>query len=132
MPTMSRIRSEMRSHSPADLSVPQYRILASIYRGRIHVGEIANHQGVSQPAMSKMVDSLVQKGFIERGTENKDRRQVHLKLTKTGEALYKKVREATQENLKSKLSCLTEREQQELELGLKHLEKLFDLPGDRK
>jgi DNA-binding MarR family transcriptional regulator len=133
--SMARIRTEMRAASPADLSVPQYRILGSIYRGRNLAGAIAKHQGVSQPAMSKMIEALVEKSLIRRDTQSKDRRQVPLLLTDEGEALFLKIRRSAQQEIGRRTVKLNARDRKELLQGLRLLESFFQgygAPDDEK
>lgn len=124
-PSMNWIRNEMRASMREELSVPQYRILANIYHGKNVACDIAKHQGVSQAAMSKMIDSLVDRGLVERVPNVNDRRHFHLNLTFDGDAFFKKTRKKTQSHLKEQISKLTDSEKEDLENGLKSLEKLF-------
>lgn len=124
-PSMNWIRAEMRSAMKEELSVPQFRIMASIFRGNNVACDIAKHQGISQAAMSKMIDSLVARGFVEREANENDRRHFHLNLTKAGDAFFKKMRKNAQANLKEQISCLGSDDKEELERGLMALEKLF-------
>lgn len=48
------------------------------------VGEIAKDFGISKQAASKLVDTLVIRGYIERGTDPEDRRRLTLELTERG------------------------------------------------
>ena len=123
--SMAKIRTEMRAASPSDLSVPQYRILGSIFRGRNLAGEIAKHQGVSQPAMSKMIDSLVEKALIRRDTQSKDRRQIPLLLTPEGEAVFLKIRRTAQAEIGRRTVKMNARDRKELFQGLAQLESFF-------
>lgn len=124
-PSMNWIRSEMRETMKEELSVPQFRILASIFRGRNVACDMAKHQGISQAAMSKMIDSLVVRGFVERVANENDRRHFHLKLTKEGDALFRKMRKHAQGNLKEQIASLKEKEREDLEKGLHALERLL-------
>src|SRR5579885_2923881 len=124
-PSMHQIRLVMRSVKPVDLTVPQFRIVGSIFRGRNQPSEIAKHQGVSLPAMSKMIHGLVKRGLIKRSVHARDRRQIELKLTKQGEALYREVRARTQSKLSKKMSGLNAGERSKLEGGLAQLKKIF-------
>lgn len=124
-PSMHWIRAEMRTTMEDELSVPQFRILASIFVGRNVACDIAKHQGISQAAMSKMIDSLVARGFVEREANENDRRHFHLILTKEGDTFFKKMRKNTQANLKEQISCLERPDREDLEKGLLALEKLF-------
>jgi DNA-binding MarR family transcriptional regulator len=124
-PSMHWIRTEMRSTMEDELSIPQFRILASIFRGRNVACDIAKHQGISQAAMSKMIDSLVARGFVEREANENDRRHFHLILTKNGDTFFKKMRKNAQANLKEQISILDQPDREDLEKGLRALEKLF-------
>jgi DNA-binding MarR family transcriptional regulator len=124
--SMAKIRTEMRAASPSYLSVPQFRILANIFRGRNLAGEIAKHQGVSQPAMSKMIEALVEKGLVRRETEaGKDRRRVPLVLTEEGETLFLKIRRSAQQEISRSTARLGARQRQEMFRGLQRLESFF-------
>lgn len=125
--SMAQIRGEMRGAKPSDLSVPQFRILASIFHGRNRVGEMAKHLGVSQPAMSKMVEALVGKGLVQRDTHAKDRRQVPLKFTDTGKKIFMKVRKELQLKLSKRIEGMTSEDCVALERGLEQIEIVFGL-----
>ena len=122
---MARLRTEMRSSVPSDLSVPHFRILGSIIRGKTLINEIAQYHGVSQPSMSRSVSSLVKRGFIERSHETADRRQSPLRLTKKGLVLFHKIKAATENRLSKKLSLLDAKRRKALLRGLDELESLF-------
>lgn len=126
-PSMARIRLEMRSCIPRELSVPDFRILASIVRGKNLVSDIARHHGVSQPSMSRSVDGLVKSGLIERSRESADRRQAPLKLTSKGTTLFRKITIAAEHNLSKKVSLLDYKSRRALLDGMIQLEKLFSL-----
>lgn len=48
------------------------------------VGKVAKDFGISKQAASKLVDTLVIRGYVERGTDPEDRRRLTLKLTERG------------------------------------------------
>jgi DNA-binding MarR family transcriptional regulator len=48
------------------------------------VGNVAKDFGISKQAASKLVDTLVIRGYIERGTDPEDRRRLTLELTERG------------------------------------------------
>jgi DNA-binding MarR family transcriptional regulator len=63
------------------------RLLGGIrrYGGAVgSVGEIAQDFGISKQAASKLVDTLVIRGYLERGTDPEDRRRLTLELTERG------------------------------------------------
>ncbi len=129
--SMNWIRNEMRSTMKEELTIPQFRILASIYRGDNIACDIAKNHGTSQAAMSKMIDGLVAKDYVKRESNKNDRRHFHLLLTKNGDLFFKKTRKNAQGNLKEHISSLDEKEQSELDRGLVILEKLFLLAREK-
>lgn len=48
------------------------------------VGDVARDFGVSKQAASKLIDTLVIRGYVERGTDPEDRRRLTLELTERG------------------------------------------------
>ena len=48
------------------------------------VGDVARDFGVSKQAASKLIDTLVIRGYVERGTDPKDRRRLTIELTERG------------------------------------------------
>jgi DNA-binding MarR family transcriptional regulator len=76
------VRQEFKSESGAGLpTLTQFRILHRIKNGVQHVGQLAEAFGISQPATSIMVNTLVQEGLLKRVPHPTDRRQIELHLT---------------------------------------------------
>lgn len=48
------------------------------------VGDVARDFGISKQAVSKLIDTLVIRGYLERGTDPEDRRRLTLELTERG------------------------------------------------
>jgi DNA-binding MarR family transcriptional regulator len=62
-------------------TLTQYRMLFEIEKGVCHVGKLSEVFGISQPATSIMVNTLVKEGFVRRVPHPTDRRQIKLHLT---------------------------------------------------
>jgi DNA-binding MarR family transcriptional regulator len=69
-----------------DLSMREYDVLYTLSKCRepLRIGELHRHVLLSQPALSRMVDRLVERGFIERCPDFADGRGVRLSLTDAG------------------------------------------------
>jgi DNA-binding MarR family transcriptional regulator len=70
-----------------DIPKPGPRLLGGIRRfgGSVgSVGDVARDFGVSKQAASKLIDTLVIRGYLERGTDPEDRRRLTLELTGRG------------------------------------------------
>lgn len=59
--------------------------------------DIVELRMLSKAAVSKGVDMLIRKDFLERETDRNDRRKIHLRLTGKAEPVMKDIRE-TQQN----------------------------------
>src|SRR3954464_4829934 len=95
---MKVIRGQMRAHR-SGLTVPQFRTLyfISITQGG-SLSAVADFIGLSLPAMSRMVDGLVDKRLVLRRTCDTDRRHVRLALTALGESTLREARGMAQEH----------------------------------
>lgn len=125
-PLMIRtMKNEIRHVARGRLTHPQYRILSNISRGVNTTSQIAVDHGVSQPAMSKMIESLVKKDLIKRTTLSKDRRQIVLQLTTQGKTLFSELKEAAAKNLEKKLKKITLAEKNQMRRALNDLDKIL-------
>jgi DNA-binding MarR family transcriptional regulator len=120
---MREYRKEMRQSRTHRLTVPQFRILAHLRREHANIRSLAEFQGVSVAAMSRMVDWLCKHGFVERFEEASDRRQVHVQMTKCGRERFEECRVEARERLHHRLQALSPAEQAQLTKGLEALRK---------
>ncbi len=69
-----------------DLSMREYDVLYTLSKGPepVRLGELHRHVLLSQPALSRMVDRLVERGLVERRADPSDGRGVRLSLTAAG------------------------------------------------
>src|SRR5690348_407171 len=69
-----------------DLSMREYDVLYTLSKcpEPVRIGELHQHVLLSQPALSRLVDRLVERGFVERQADPADGRGVRLSLTGTG------------------------------------------------
>lgn len=111
-PLVRFVRSEIRAAAPGALTVPQFRVLANIHRGMNTVSEIAENHGVSQPAMTKMVNGLVQRGLVKRTTNRDDVRETLLTLTAKGQRLYRATWNRAQKRLAVRLRVIPAKERE--------------------
>ena len=75
------------------LSKPRVQILRLLgRRGPQSATQIANYLGVSKPAVTQVVDSMVRDKLVIRATSRRDRRGVELKLSAKGRRVFHDVR----------------------------------------
>ena len=76
-----------------DLSMREYDVLYTLSKcpQPVRLTELNRHVLLSQPALSRMVDRLAERGLVERQSDPADGRGVHLSLTCAGRALQRQV-----------------------------------------
>ena len=77
----------------SSVSPTQYRELARLRERDAPVTELADCQAVSLPTTTKILDGLVERGWVERGRSESDRRQVIVSLSSAGAAVFSEVTE---------------------------------------
>jgi DNA-binding MarR family transcriptional regulator len=127
---MREFRKEMRNSRSASLTVPQFRILAHIWRQPRNNKELAEEQGVSVAAMSRMIDWLCKHGLVERKKCLGDRREILVKLTPSGKKRFARFREEAHVRMKKRLDTLTASDQKNLHQGLTALATALARMGD--
>jgi len=93
-----------------DITVGQFHILRRIRHGADSVSKLADDKHTSRPAVSRVVDVLVNKGLVVRAQNPVDRRNVLLSLTDEGTALMENLFNNTRQWMIGKLSILNDDE----------------------
>lgn len=83
-PRLTRLENAVLQEVPPGLTFRQYRILRRVTEGETTITAIGQSATITLPAISESVDGLVRKGLLERRTDARDRRAVHLVLTEDG------------------------------------------------
>ena len=85
-----RLRAE---RADTDLTLSQLSALASLERhGVLTPGELAAHERIRPPSMTRLVASLEEAGLVGRAAHPTDRRQVVLTVLEPGTALLREDR----------------------------------------
>ncbi|QDP97975.1 MarR family transcriptional regulator [Microlunatus elymi] len=76
-----------------DVSMREYDVLYTLSKcpEPIRARELTRHVLLSQPALSRMVDRLVERGLVARSTDPTDGRGVRLSLTEAGRDQQRRV-----------------------------------------
>ena len=122
---MRVIRSELRALAKSQFTVPQYRILVHLLDGPLNNGQLAEIQGVSVAAMSRMVDGLVKRDLLKRIEASTDRRQTYLGLTNLGQCTVEKLIRNVQKGMAIRISKLDPITKKALASGLSALKEMF-------
>lgn len=123
---MRTIRKEFRSQRGSGFSVPEFRSLAFINRNSgASLGELAEHLGVEAPTVSKLVDSLVQRGLVRREDDPEDRRRMRLSILPRGKTSIDKAYEHTRQFLAARLAHLDDDERRAILQTMQLLKTAF-------
>lgn len=76
-----------------DLSMREYDVLYTLSKRRepVRMGELHRQVLLSQPALSRMVDRLVERGLVARRPDPADGRGVRLSLTDAGREIQRQI-----------------------------------------
>ena len=126
-PSLMRISRELRRESRAvGVSAEQVSLLVAIkYAPGIGAAELAAHERISRPAMTKHLDRLERDGLVERTPSPDDRRRVGLALTDEGRRVLRRVRSRRTAWLATRLRGLTPDELAAVEAAVEPLAKLL-------
>jgi DNA-binding MarR family transcriptional regulator len=77
----------------ADVSMREYDVLYTLSKcpEPVRINELNRHVLLSQPALSRLVDRLVERGLIQRQPDPTDGRGVLLSLTEAGQAVQRQI-----------------------------------------
>ena len=119
------IRRQMRSHR-GGLSLAQFRTLIRVNRPpAASLSAVAEHLGASLPTTSRIVQGLVDKGFLARQGCRWDRRQITLELTPRGREMLTQARRATQESMELEIAKLTAKDRATIVTAMRILRRLL-------
>jgi DNA-binding MarR family transcriptional regulator len=120
------LRAERRARGlQPELSDTQLAALALLEtHAAMTPGELADHEKVQPPSITRVISSLEERGLIRRMPHPSDRRQVLLTVTDQGRDVVRKVRQLREAWLAQRLAELSPAERAVLREALPILEKL--------
>ncbi len=94
----------------SDVTLPQYRLLALIVRGEERASTLAGQLALARPTVSATIDTLVERGLLERTAVDTDRRAVRLTITERGRAAMLTAERAMRDRLDEILAAVDDPE----------------------
>ena len=94
---------------------------------KFYVTEIVQMLGITKSQMTASVDKLLKLGYVERWTDTTDRRKIYVSITKDGKQISDKINARIKERFNEDIKVLSQNELNELEKGLKVLNKFCSL-----
>ena len=93
--------------SGAAIEPTQWTTLRLLAGGPCTMSELARHKAVSLPTMSRSVDMLAKRGWVERCVDEADRRQTLVRLTPEGRRILAECRRRFEDLIAGKLAALS-------------------------
>ena len=129
MLVMRSVAADMR-RSPDALAPAQMGTLMKVSVAPCTMSALARHLAVSLPTVSKSVDMLVRRGWLERWVDKHDRRQTMVRLTPEGRRVLASIKKRTQKHVERSLVRLTASEREQLVGVTRMLSRVLVPPGD--
>lgn len=121
IPLMMRTLAAELRQTGHTLSPSHFRLLAMLYERKWSLGELAQHDSVSPPTISRTISTLEERGWVVRSTSPEDGRVVLAELTPRGKAVLEDMHAKAQAWLAEELDKLERAEREQLMLGLEIL-----------
>lgn len=126
-PVLLRVGRELRREARAvGISPEQVSLLVAIkYTPGIGIRDLATHERISAPALTKHVDRLERDGLVVRTPSADDRRRIGLALTEEGQRVLRRVRSRRTAWLATRLRGLDADELAAVEAAIEPLSRLL-------
>jgi DNA-binding MarR family transcriptional regulator len=122
-------RQLMQASSGRDLTFAQLSTLARVEDlGPMRLGELAAHEGVAAPSMTRTIAPLVDSGLIRKEPDPRDGRSSLVTATPAGRELLAQMRRERTETLARRISRLTPQQCDALHAAVPILEALLAEP----
>ena len=120
-----RRRLAHERHPDNELSLNQMAVLGALYRnGDLMIGELAAHERVQPPSMTRTVNCLEQDGYVARRPHDTDGRQVLVAISDSGRDVVRADRERRDAWLSRRLRELSPEDRAVLRKAAPILEQL--------
>jgi DNA-binding MarR family transcriptional regulator len=99
-----------------EVSLNEYDVLYALKKAgcALRQGELAKGVLLSQPALSRLVERLEQRGLVTRSTDTRDKRGVLVSLTDAGAAAQQRVGARHARSVEERMRSLTPDQQRQL------------------
>lgn len=123
------VKQEFKAESGANApTLTQFRMLHKIRRGICHVGKLSEAFGISQPAASIMVNTMVEEGLLKRVPHPNDRRQIELHLTAKATSYLETIYKRAFAKVDARLSSLSVVRKNSIAKQIREISRLLSQP----
>ena len=99
-----------------EVSITEYDVLYALKKAgcALRQSELTKQVLLSQPALSRLVERLEQRGLVTRSTDERDRRGVLIELTDAGAAAQQRTGARHARSVEARMRALTPDQQRQL------------------
>ena len=119
------------SRTATDLSRTEVGLLSALSTRPFRVTELASREGITQPAVTQLVNRLERRGWVERSTDPRDGRVVLVTLTDSGREALHRVRSEYRALLHEEMATLPDEDVETLAEAVEILDRLIGRLSDR-
>lgn len=126
LPLINRILvAELRQEAGEDTTMPQFRVLAYLLEEPLTLSDIARRRRVSLQAAGELIQTLVDREWINRVPDPHDRRQMLLHLTEKGQQQYQRAHHRMLAHVIPFMEMLSEDEISAVKIALPALQRVL-------
>lgn len=133
LPMLNRMMAvELRQEIDETATMPQFRVLAYLSEQPITLTALAKIRRVSLQSAGELVQSLVERQWVERMPNPADRRQSFLQLTEEGQNAYLRIQQRMTHHLSEYLEMLSLEELRTVQGAFTALQRVIHVeePGE--
>jgi DNA-binding MarR family transcriptional regulator len=124
-----RLSRRLRQHAPVGITQSQLSALTTVVvQGRITLSGLAEAERVQPPSITRVVDVLVNQGYVTRTPSDEDRRVAWVAPTDAGRAVIESVRRQRDAYLAQRLRTFSAEDRALLARAAVLLERLTEDP----
>jgi DNA-binding MarR family transcriptional regulator len=123
---VEKVNKQLEKTYKNDLTFSEfYTLLTVSYNGDMTMTAFADNLGIQKQQATRVINTLVQKGYIQRVYDEADRRVVLIRLTPEARAYLKEYTSKTIEKIRESLADFTESEFQELQAAMETMNRML-------
>src|SRR5919106_6757952 len=119
------------AHSSVAISRTEAGVMRSLFERPRRITELAAGEGVTQPAITLLVNRLEERGWVERVPDTTDARAVLAKLTRLGRQVFNTLRAEYRALLHEEMATLPDRDVATLARAVEILDDLIERLSER-
>lgn len=127
--TISRL---FLKHASIEISRTETGVLRSLFERPRRITELAACEGVTQPAITMLVNRFEGRGWVDRETDPSDARAVLVKLTPEGKRMFETLRSEYRALLHEEMATLPDSDVAALARAVEILDGLIDRLRERE